>query len=187
MVKSIFIILLTLSLNNLIFSQISLDYINIINDGNHYDTVVLESLGQDILIKKYWNYNQAKYMGKEVITYDDGQVYIGTWTNYSDTLYYDGNVIVFTNPFPDVYLHDDFKKSSTNLDPYSGETKGYSYIYYSNGSIKGKCILQDSKGTLYGTWYSNGKPESLGYYQNNKKSGKWKFWNKDGKLTSKVY
>jgi antitoxin component YwqK of YwqJK toxin-antitoxin module len=181
--------LLSFFFNETLSAQACLDYTVILDldKKNNHDTIEFESVGLDDIIKRYWNYNNARYVGKESIMFDSGLLCIGTWTPDTDTVNYNDKVIVFNNPFPNVYLHLDSDSSNSNFEPYSANVTGYTYMFYPDGKIKAKCILQDKKGTLYGMWYENGMPESLGYFNNNNRIGKWKFWNEYGKLTIKEY
>ena len=186
--KKVFLLLLLSSFIGLFYCQSDdLDFVVINSIDYNVDTIVNEVIGVDIFVKQFWSYNRGTYVGKKQVVYSNGRKDVGTWTLERDTFCFEGKTIVFTNPFPDVYIHNDFTLVEKDMKPHSGSLTGYSFMFYPDGSVMGKCILQDKEGTLYGMWYSNGNPKSLGHYRKNIKVGKWEYWDENSNKTIKVY
>ncbi|MFT4754801.1 MAG: antitoxin component YwqK of YwqJK toxin-antitoxin module [Salibacteraceae bacterium] len=113
---------------------------------------------------------------------------VGVWDYLlGDTLILNDSLVVFRNPYPDVYLETICSDCETNLNQLNlVYVSGYTISWYKDGSLRGACVDNDSLGTKKNNYYKNGKIRSVGHYQNNKENNKWRYFDEQGVLIDEI-
>lgn len=80
---------------------------------------------------------------------------LGFWNSETDTLKIDSNhIIVFKNPFPDVYINISDCDSINQNKPCPYTIDGFTYSFY-QGKLTEACIRKNSIGTLKEYYYTD--------------------------------
>ncbi|WP_258542493.1 hypothetical protein [Parvicella tangerina] len=134
------------------------------SDSSSYNFVILGESG------KLYEFSQNEY-GKS----------IGFWFSHIDTIILNDEVILISNPFPNLTVHS---IPAVDTSKYKGHPiptmiVGYSYNEDLESKTKFYCVQNDSLGTLVYEFYDN-KLISDGHYYQNKKNGTWYYRNNLG-------
>ncbi len=67
---------------------------------------------------------------------------------------------------------------------HNGKFTDTRFLWYANGMMSDSMIKINDSITVNVSWFDNGNPSATGYYIKSKKSGKWNYFHKNGKLAA---
>jgi antitoxin component YwqK of YwqJK toxin-antitoxin module len=136
----------------------------------------------DYMLEYQKGFYSENLVGYRYIKSPSGEESLIFKTKDRDTVMINERVVVFVNPFPNVFYHQDEKIVVADGNPYSGSYSGFLELKNKSGEYYERCVANDSSGTLKRYWHLNRNIWKEGHFWNNKKNGKWQYWNEEGRL-----